>query len=296
MVTDIFISIIIPTKNAGFWLHKTLTAIVSQTLFLKSEIIIIDSGSTDNTYEILKQFPVKLLQIKPEEFNHGETRNIAVKEARGKYVVMTVQDATAENDQWLQHLLDGFINEKVAGVCGQQIVPHDINMNPVKWFRPQNEPVITEYYFPSPQLFDSLSASQKKNACGWDNVTAMYRKDILLQIPFKKVMFGEDIEWAKDVLLKGYSLVYNYSARVNHYHFETPAFTYKRVYTESFYKYTLFGIKPYTSNHWKDYLRDVKLIVIEKKISMIDKIKWIVHNIELRNKENKAVYEGYKTR
>jgi rhamnosyltransferase len=214
--TDILISIIIPTKNGEYWLQQTLSAIVNQTLFSKSEIIVIDSGSTDKSLDILKQYPVKLIQIKAEDFNHGETRNIAAREANGKYVVMTVQDAMPVNEYWLQNLLDGFLQGNVAGVCGQQIVAHQNDHNPIDWFFPISKPSIVRYHFTSKQEFENLAAEKKKQICGWDNVTACYKREILLQVPFRRIEFAEDMYWAKDAITAGFSIVYNPNAMVYH--------------------------------------------------------------------------------
>jgi rhamnosyltransferase len=290
----VLISIVIPVFNGAYWLEETLSAIVNQTLFDKSEIIIIDSGSTDNSLEIAARFPVKIIQISTSDFNHGETRNLGVREAQGEYVVLTVQDAKPADDLWLQKLLDGFIHPKVSGVCGHQIVPHDPRMNPVSWFRPQSEPVITEFHFPDPEDFNRLSPLEKRRACGWDDVTAMYRRKDLLERPFRKVFFGEDIQWAKDMLLSGGHIVLNHAARVYHYHFDNPEFSFKRVYSECFFKYRLFQLIPSLNNSLLDYLRDIKIIATEQKLSLGEKYKWILYNIKLRNARNTAVRQFNK--
>ena len=57
MHSKVLISIVIPVKNASKTIIKCLDAVKSQTLFNKCELIIIDSGSTDNTLEIVKNYP-----------------------------------------------------------------------------------------------------------------------------------------------------------------------------------------------------------------------------------------------
>lgn len=103
------------------------------------EVIIIDSGSTDGTLVLLQKYPVKIHNLPPAEFNHGETRNLGVQLATGEFVVMTVQDATPATDNWIELMLKHFEDPEVAGVCGQQIVAHDKEKNPLQWFRPASE-------------------------------------------------------------------------------------------------------------------------------------------------------------
>lgn len=291
MKSSILISIIIPVKNGDYWLEDTLGAIKEQTLFYCTEIIAVDSGSTDLSLEILKRHKVHLIQIDPATFNHGLTRNLGVKAARGEYVVMTVQDAKPADRFWLQHLLEGFEKDaNVAGVCGQQIVPHELDKNPLEWFRPQSPPGFTKFYFPKPDDFENLAPLEKRRVCGWDNVTAMYKRSVLLEIPFRETSFAEDALWAKDALQKGYSIVYNTIARVYHYHLNEPEYVLRRSYTVYYHFFMYFGYKPRrVENGFIKLLRNAKVLAFEKKLSVADKVKWLVYNWRLRRSTNQSV-------
>jgi rhamnosyltransferase len=290
MQKEILISVIIPVKNGDYWLDQTLKGIVGQTVFDRSEIIVIDSGSTDRTLQILERFPVRVISIPPSAFNHGETRNLGVREAKGKYVVMTVQDAQPTDERWLQKLLDGFDNENVAGVCGQQIVSHEPDKNPVEWFRPVSPPAKTKYFYEDIDEFHRLSPGAKRNVCGWDNVNAMYRKEALLRVPFRAVSFAEDAMWAKDAIEAGYAIVYNREARVNHYHFETPEYAFRRYFTVCYHFYKIFGLRPSYLNEGPGFfLRAIKLLLKAKSIRWKDKWKWFWYNYRLYFAINRSV-------
>jgi rhamnosyltransferase len=276
---EIKISIVIPVKNGEFWLANLFNCLVQQSLFYQTEIIAIDSGSTDKSINIINQYPVTLVQIPPSEFNHGDTRNLGVRIAKGKYVVMTVQDAKPSNKFWLQHLLDGFINDNVAGVCGQQIVAHKKEYNPVDWFYPVNEPSIKSFHFKNREDFENLSGEEKKNICGWDDVTACYRRDLLLKLPFRKINFAEDLQWASDAILAGYTIVYNSFAQVQHYHDMNKDFAFKRSLTVFYYKYKIFGYIPKTiSMNLKQHLQLIYLL-IKRDVSITAKFSWWKYNI-----------------
>lgn len=294
MDKDILISIVIPVKNGDYWLENLFQRLMQQTLFSRSEIIVIDSGSTDSSLEIIARYPVRLIQILPKEFNHGGTRNLGVREAKGEYVVMTVQDAVPVFDTWLEHLLNGFDDESIAGVCGQQVVPHELDKNPVEWFRPISEPKRIKYKFTSPE-FERLSSTEKRQVCGWDDVTAMYRKKALLDIPFREVTFAEDALWARDVLLKGYTIVYNQSARVYHYHLEHSGYTVRRLFTAHYHFYKYFGHTPsYVKDDILQKLKDIKLLLLEKQVTWLSKWKWFCYNQRVRKEINKTVTIFYQ--
>ena len=235
------VSVVIPTKNGRSTLGPCLEAILGQRLCGRVEIIVIDSGSTDGTLDLLARYPVKQHRISPEDFNHGETRNLGVRLAQGEFVAMTVQDARPADDRWLERMLKHFDDPQVAGVCGQQVVPHEPDKNPLQWFRPYSAPLLKRIRFENRQEFEDLSPAEKVAQCGWDNVTAMYRRSALVEIPFRMVSFAEDLIWAREALACGRLLVYDYASRVYHYHRENFGFRFRRHYTIQYHIHRYFG-------------------------------------------------------
>ncbi len=265
-----------------------MKALNEQTLYPRLEIICIDSGSTDGTVELLKNYPVKIIEIKAGEFNHGATRNMGVQEAQGEFVIMTVQDALPVDNKWVEKLLEGFTDETVAAVCGQQVVPHHRDKNPAQWFRPVSSGSVKKYRFSSADEFDALSPEEKKNICGWDDVTACYRKDILLKLPFRKVIFAEDAIWAMDALRAGYAIVYNTFARVYHYHHETPEFAFKRSLTVFYFRYKYFRYLPgQISNTLRGKAQLLKLL-LKTNIPVKEKIYWWKYNCNYQRASESA--------
>jgi len=70
-VSKMKVSIVIPTLNGGEDFKRCLAAIFSQNVTFPFEVLVIDSGSTDQTVSIAREFPVRLYQIDKKEFNHG---------------------------------------------------------------------------------------------------------------------------------------------------------------------------------------------------------------------------------
>ncbi len=284
------ISVVIPVKNEAAKIRDCIEGILSQTIPVK-EIIVVDSGSTDGTIEILKEYNiVKIITIPSTDFNHGQTRNLGVSHTKTEFVILTVGDAKPYNDHWIEELYSGFIDDTVVGVCGQQVVPHDIDKNPVDWFRPISEPEIKRYQF-TPDEYAVLSPNLKKKVCSWDDVNAMYRKCALIDVPFQKTSFCEDAIWAKESLSKGFAIVYNHAAKVYHYHTSNKDFTLKRTFTELYFNYKYFGyLSPKPKFSLKRKLSILKTIIKSVGLNINDIRKWIKYN----NINNKAVIESHR--
>ncbi len=273
-------SVVIPVKNGCGTIGACLEGILAQNLRDHLEIIVIDSGSTDGTLELLARYPVKVHQISPEEFNHGETRNLGARLAQGQFVAMTVQDARPVDDRWLERMLRHFDDSQVAGVCGQQVVPHEPDKNPLQWFRPYSEPVPRKLRFSKPAEFQVLSPAEQVALCGWDDVNAVYRRSVLLEMPFKAVSFAEDLIWAKDALLRGHALVYDYNSKVYHYHHETFRFRFRRHHTVQYHMRRYFGYVPKPSWLLPDLARSLYR-ASRRKYCPERRASWLLYNLKL---------------
>jgi len=285
------ISVVIPVKNEEKRISACLEGILSQVVPVY-EIIVIDSGSSDSTQAIASSYPsVRVIGIQPEQFNHGDTRNLGVELARGEYILFTVGDAWAFDEQWTKNLLAGFTDATVAGVCGLQVVSHDKDTNPLEWYRPvSSNPKMTKYQYNGSKEFDASPPEEKRVSCGWDNVTAMYRRDVLQEIPFKNIVYGEDIYWAIDAYKAGFSLVYNPLARVYHFHQESYETTLKRTISVSYLRYCALGIAPDKMKIGQRYLRVGYRLFREKNLSWKDTLFWIKYNVDLIS----AIAKGVK--
>lgn len=283
------ISVVIPVRNEAAKIKACIEGILAQSVSVH-EIIVLDSGSTDGTLEILAQYPsVRVVPIEPSDFNHGETRNVGVREAEGAaFVLLTVGDARPVDDRWIERLLNGFSDERVAGVCGKQVIPHEKEANPVEWFRPVGTPNVHRYVFDTPEAFDALRPERKREICAWDDVTAMYRRDVLLKIPFEPVTYGEDTVWAHAALRAGYALVYDEHAQVYHYHVESPDYVFKRTLTSCYFRYRQFSVVPGVPSRFGNLLSAIKILVREPRLSFSERIYWLGYNVRKQRALRKA--------
>ena len=119
-------SIVIPTKNGGQRLASVLKAIFSQNTRYEYEVICIDSGSTDATLDVIRSFPsCRLVQIAPEDFGHGRTRNLGASLSSGEFVIFVTQDALPASDRWLESF-----SGTTVGLCRECVLQRSLPVEP----------------------------------------------------------------------------------------------------------------------------------------------------------------------
>jgi len=270
------VSVIIPVRNEAKRIRQCIEGILKQTVPVH-EIIVIDSGSTDGTLKILAEFPqVDLIEIDGSTFNHGLTRNLGVERATGEFCQLTVGDAYAYNEFWLEEMLKGFVDNKVMAVCGQQVIDHLPENNPMQWFRPSGPPTFRRVQHKD-GAWDMLRPEEKKADGGWDDVNAMYRRQALIDQPFRETSYSEDKIWLDEAMRSGYAVVYNTAARVFHYHYEDADFMYRRTITGLYFNYRTFGTKPtrwQAPKNWKSMAIRFKWTFVKSGLNPISAMRW----------------------
>lgn len=245
-MSDINVSIVIPVKNGDKRLDLLLKAVFSQEIDSGFEVIIVDSCSNDKTLDIIRQYPVKLYQVKPDEFNHGLTRNFGITKAQGKYVVLMTQDAVPYDSSWLAQLVNAMSSdENIAGVYSRQVPFQDTDaltqMIQARSFASEN--VKREARINNYAEYNALLPKEKHRFCNFDNVSSCIRKAVWEKYQFPKTEFGEDIEWAKVVLAKGYQINYEPGSTVYHSHDFSIQDWYSRNRVNSNKLAALFGVR-----------------------------------------------------
>lgn len=213
------VTVAILTFNGETYLAELLDAVARQRLDGKVEVLVIDSGSTDATLEIVRERPgVRLIEIPNSQFQHGATRNLAARESRGPYVAYLTQDAVPADEHWLAELLAPFaLDERVALVTGRQIP------------RPTAFPLLRYEIvgtFASLGPDDGVTVAdgaattepaERARAAFHSDVNAAVRRQLVLgPIPFREVPYAEDQLMGTDVLDAGLMKAYSGRAAVIH--------------------------------------------------------------------------------
>ena len=94
------VSVIIPIYNSGNYLIECLDSVINQTLS-EIEVICIDDGSTDSSFDILKDYANNDSRFKifhQENLGAGTTRNNAIEKVSGEFIIFLDSDDWIEED------------------------------------------------------------------------------------------------------------------------------------------------------------------------------------------------------
>jgi len=231
---DTTISIVIPVKNPGNDFQNLLSLMKNQKGFKDVELIVVDSGSTDNSLQIAKEFGAKIIKTLPEEFSHSYSRNLGASHSSGDYLLFTVQDALPPNDIWLYELFSVIKDNNVAAATCAETTREDsdlfyraISWNHLNFMEMDNKDRIMV----KPEIENYLSL--KKNG-QLNNVACLISRDVFVRYKFRH-KYAEDLDLGIRLIRDGHKLGIIGSTRIIHSH-NRPAYNYlKRGYVEHLY-------------------------------------------------------------
>jgi len=195
------ISIIIPAYNEEENIERTVSNIKEISYPKKKEIIVVNDGSTDRTYEIAKRIKgIKVLNKK----NGGKASalNFGLKHAKGEIVVCIDSDSYPEKNALLKTI--PFFEKDVASVTTTVIVKNtkkiierlqELEYIMIAWSRKILEYLECIYVTPGPM--------------------SLYRRDALLEVGgFDEKNLTEDIEIAWRLMKYKYKIKMDLDTRV----------------------------------------------------------------------------------
>ena len=103
-VTEPQLSVITPSLNHGRFLRETIESITNQS-YRNFEHIVIDGGSTDETLDILRQYP-HIRWISEADSSPMEAYQKGLSMARGKYVIQCCVSDGFLDKRWFQKCVD----------------------------------------------------------------------------------------------------------------------------------------------------------------------------------------------
>jgi rhamnosyltransferase len=211
-------SIIVRAYNEARHIGRLCEEIARQEVDFEYELIVVDSGSEDETRAIAAAHGAKIIRIDPELFTFGYALNRGIADAAGEIVVFISAHCYPATTRWLQELLAPFDDSRVALVYGRQ------RGDATSKFSEQQ---VFAKWFPAASDF-----RQELPFC--NNANAAIRKSLWREMPYDETLTGlEDVAWAKRAIDAGHLVAYNAAAEIVHVHDEAWGQVFRRYRREA---------------------------------------------------------------
>lgn len=207
------VSIVMRSFNEGWALKETLPALAAQR-FTDWELIVIDSGSTDDSVDLIRAAkPAHFIQIQPHEYNPSRVMNHGMRLAKADTVLFLNADATPQGANWLEPLYQALQQPDVAAAFSRQIP------------RPDCEAVFAHDY--------DRCFGPERESVKWDHFFSMVssglRRDVWEKRGFREdLQYAEDDEYTRWCVAQGYRIAYVPESVAMHSHNYTAAQARKR--------------------------------------------------------------------
>src|SRR5262245_20772393 len=213
-MSEHLVSIVVPTRNRADNLRQALRPLLElRPRTARFELIVVDNGSTDNTWRLLQNVAAREPVLRPvHEQRPGisHARNAGVARARGSIIAFTDDDIRVMQN-WVDAIIAAFDAHPGAAVVGGRVLP-DWHMQPPRGLRREAwGPLAIVDYGPEPVVVNSdrplclIGANVAIRASAFQNVG-------LFSPAFPR---GQDQEWLERLYRLGGGGVYQPSILVS---------------------------------------------------------------------------------
>ncbi len=229
-------SIVVRAYNEEQHIGRLLAGIFEQSI-RDVEVIVVDSGSTDQTVSVASKYPIQVVQIAPEEFTFGRSLNLGCRHANGEFLVFASAHVYPVYPDWLERLITPFAEPKVALAYGKQRGNSRTHFSEAQHFA---------------KLYPDLTnLDQQHPFC--NNANAAIRRSLWQERLYDEELSGlEDLEWAMWLRGQGYRVAYVAEAEVIHVHDEAPTQVFNRYRREAI---ALKRLRPQEHFGFADFVR-----------------------------------------
>lgn len=229
------LSAVILTKNEEKLISECIESVISaikyateKKIIKTSEIILVDSASTDKTIDIAKKYPIKILQLDSLwPLSCGAGAHIGLLTAKGRNTCIVDGDIVLDK-AWFVCSNPYIEREDVGGLQGiaKEYLKSNtrLHRNAIKYWNLEIlEKHFTEKNCYNSDLYEEIKTATKKLSQGYSNATFYLKTEIARELggynPY--LIAAEDTEMERQILDAGYKVLWIPCIMGTHYPAET---------------------------------------------------------------------------
>ena len=200
-------SIVVRALNEAEHLPRLIEGLKHQTI-QPDEVILVDSGSTDETVALAEAAGWRITHIAKKDFSFGRSLNLGCDFAKGDILIMLSAHVYPVYDTYLEHMIQPFERSETGITYGRQVGDERTKFS---------ESRVMLKWFPEESIFDQGHPFS-------NNANAAVRRKLWETYKYDEELTGlEDLEFARRAQADGHRIAYVAEAPVVHVHEETWA-------------------------------------------------------------------------
>lgn len=222
------ISIIIPSYNEEKNISRCLDSVLNQT-FSDFEVICVDDGSSDGTFDIIKNYSKKDSRIIPLK-NPGKgvssARNFGIENSSGDYI------GFVDSDDFIQPQMYEFLYKAVTeNSCDFSVCRY----KKASCFSKESFKYKTNSFQPEKFIsFDNMDFNAENELVFSSACTKLITKNLLKNIRFKNYKIGEDTVFNSEIYLKADKIIF-VDAELYNYFVNLQSVSYTEAHSEKWF-------------------------------------------------------------
>lgn len=299
------LSIVILTRNSLGVVERLIEALRRQEGAPAYELIFMDNASSDGTPGYLRAlagFAARVFDVPLGKFSHSLTRMEAARAARGRAVVFFTDDIVPIGDDFLAQLAAPVLQGRSKAAYGVW------QINP-EWHDPVDAMLHNGWYQGYDDVVEPIPAycwekfppELRRRLINFDNCASCIDRETLLRLEFPPVPYGEDMLFARRLILGGERLALVKGARFYHWHKVRPGYMFRRMCYDSYLSVREFDIR-YVSR-LRGVLKAIALRSLQRtyfaffkvKMPLAKKFYWSWYNLRTLTADFFGKYAGVLT-
>jgi len=212
------VTVLILTRDAGAAFRETLEMIAVQRP-AADRLLVIDSGSEDDTVELARTHGAVVEAIAPQQFDFGITRDLGYERAETDLIANLSQDVVPRDETWLARLTAPFTDPRVAYVTARCAAREPEAM--FLWQR------LGRFYFTREML-----RFRARYGVPCSNANSCVRRSAWAELRHGPIAIAEDLLLQKRLVETGHTTHVVDSATAWHQHSYTASQVFKRAWNE----------------------------------------------------------------
>jgi len=216
------ISVVVLTRNNENLITRCINSILMQT-YPNYEIIVVDSSSTDNTVNILKQYnnPKELIRIKCLKTNVpiGKARQIGCEMSNGEIIAYIDSDVELPYENWLENMAEPLLKGYNSPTGTFFPKEHIAGVQTLAKCKP-SDPITLKYIHSRFEYKKSVIDIDNYEIVGTSHL--LLRKNLIEKVGgFHPEYSDEDVRLTKAMMQFGYKFIYLKEQKCYHYYIDS---------------------------------------------------------------------------